>query len=283
MSGKKQKTPPTNAEKNHSNKKRKLAVREEVFKLSEPHPNYNEKITKILKELGKTEKNLGNIHKYHAYQTAVSSISAYHKPLESGVEAEKALDGVGKKISCKIQEILDTGKLKKLEKYQTDERVVAVNLFCKIIGVGPKIAIKWVDEGARTLEEIATKKLNHQQQLGVKYFNDIDLRIPRDEMDQHLEIVKKSIKEIDNKIVAKCCGSYRRGLPESGDIDILLTHPSFDEESKQTKQTFNIIDKIVTKLEKQNYILDHISNGPFQYMGFCRLVGLLFFLTRFKY
>lgn len=67
-------------------------------------------------ELANYEKNINrNIHKYNAYRKAASVIASHPTRLTSGEEARK-LDGVGQKISDKINEFLTTGKLKKLEK-----------------------------------------------------------------------------------------------------------------------------------------------------------------------
>ena len=61
------------------------------------------------------EKNVSkNIHKHNAYRKAANSIAAYGKRISSGAEARK-LDGVGKKISDKIDEFISTGKLRKLD------------------------------------------------------------------------------------------------------------------------------------------------------------------------
>lgn len=39
--------------------------------------------------------------------------------------------------------------------------------------------------------------------------------------------IKKTIEEVDNRAIATVCGSYRRGAKDSGDIDILMTHPDY--------------------------------------------------------
>lgn len=83
-----------------------------MLTLTEPHPNYNADITKILEEMGEVEKNTGFPHKAKAYQTAVASIASYPKRIPSGAEAKK-LNGVGEKIAKKIQEIFRHRKIKK--------------------------------------------------------------------------------------------------------------------------------------------------------------------------
>jgi len=66
-------------------------------------------------ELADYEKNVSrNIHKYNAYRKAASSLAKHGTRITSGDEARK-LDGIGDKISKKIDEFLDTGKLRKLD------------------------------------------------------------------------------------------------------------------------------------------------------------------------
>ena len=125
--------------------------------------NLNKDITDILTEVGWFEKVQGQIHKYNAYSKAVREIAAYPKRIESvcinpiqsnplrmtdsiryitsfthskGAEAA-LLDGVGKKLSKKIDEILRTGSLCKLEKLKADEQLSAMRLISRVSGVGP--------------------------------------------------------------------------------------------------------------------------------------------------
>lgn len=66
-------------------------------------------------ELAEYEKNVSrNIHKYNAYRKAASAIAAHPDKITSGEQAKK-LKGVGEKIAKKIDEILSTGKLQKLD------------------------------------------------------------------------------------------------------------------------------------------------------------------------
>jgi len=61
------------------------------------------------------EKNVArNIYKSNAYRKAASALAKHGKRIKSGEEAQK-LDGIGDKISKKINEFLETGKLKKLD------------------------------------------------------------------------------------------------------------------------------------------------------------------------
>jgi DNA polymerase beta len=255
-------------------KKQKTSNKSEVLELQPSlHENFNEDITKILLELGNIEKNKGELYRYKAYVTAANSLKAHPHKITSGKEAKK-LPGIGAKIAKKIDEILETGVLAKLEKENNDEHIKALNLLSRITGVGPALAKKLVfEEGVRTLEDLKEKKikLTHHQQIGLKYFDDFEKRVPREEIKKLKDIVIEVAKEVDENIVAKCCGSYRRKLPSSGDVDVLLTHPDYTYEHKQKGKAIPIIDKIIKKLKQRKFLIDDLSQGPSKYMGVCRL------------
>lgn len=69
----------------------------------------------LFAELADYEKNVNrNIYKHNAYRKAASVLAAHPLRISSGKEAQ-ALNGVGDKIAKKIDEFLQTGKLRKLE------------------------------------------------------------------------------------------------------------------------------------------------------------------------
>ena len=102
---------------------------------------------------------------------------------------------------------------------------------------------------------------------GLKHYSDFELRIPRQEVEEIETIVIKTMKKMDNQILGKACGSYRRGAATSGDVDVLITHPNYTTTSKDDK----MIDNIVNKLTSTGLLTDHISKGKTKYMGVCKL------------
>lgn len=79
------------------------------------------------------------------------------------------MEGVGVKIAAKIDEILATGQLEKLENAKNDPKQVALNLFNRIHGIGPVTARKFIDDGVMTIEQLKAKiadntyTLTHEQ------------------------------------------------------------------------------------------------------------------------
>ncbi|CAG9770196.1 unnamed protein product [Ceutorhynchus assimilis] len=238
---------------------------------SESNPNHD--FCEFLTELAEYEKNINrNIHKYNAYRKAAATLAAHPTRVKSGAEAKK-LPGVGDKISKKIDEFLQTGKLQKLEKIHNDDTSQAINLLARVTGIGPAKAQKLVQEGITTLEDLRKHqdKLTHHQIIGLKYFDDFEKKIPRKEIENIEKIIRQEIKDLDSKYEVTICGSYRRGKKESGDIDTLVTHPDYTSQEIKKGNKDLILKHIVEKLENCGLVTETLSLGDTKFMGACRL------------
>lgn len=78
--------------------------------------------------------------------------------------------------------------------------------------------------------------------------------------------MKDAITELDSQYIITICGSYRRGKEESGDIDVLLTHPTYTSKEKESKKKISLLKDVVECLEKKKLITDTISLGPTKFM-----------------
>jgi len=184
------------------------------------HANQNEQLTSLLAEMGRIERSKGQMHRARAYERAVRSLRNHSTTITSGTEAQK-LEGIGKKIGLKIDEILSTGKLGKLETLNADPKNKALHLIQQISGFGPVAAQRLVEEhGVTSLEDLEKLKqtFTHHQRIGLKYFHDFNQRIPRSEMIKLGSIVEKTLEEVDNELMGTTCGSFRRGAEFSGDV-----------------------------------------------------------------
>ncbi|CAH2245855.1 jg8528 [Pararge aegeria aegeria] len=232
--------------------------------------NPNANFCDFLMELADFEKNVSrNIHKYNAYRKAASVLAGHTKKIESGEEAKK-LNGIGDKISKKIDEFLQTGKLRKLENIHQDENAQAISLLTRVSGIGPVKAADLLRSGIKTLDDLRKNqsKLNHHQLIGLKYFEEFEKKIPRAEIQEIECLLKAALKDLDPDFKITICGSYRRGKTESGDIDALVTHPSLKFEEKK-KQSEKLLKTVVEALN--DLITDVISMGDTKFMGVCRL------------
>ena len=136
------------------------------------------------------------------------------------VNVLKGRPGIGKTILAKFNEFAATGKLKVLEKAEGDP----VYLFPKIYGIGPKKAKQLVAEGITSIADLRKRQdevLNPTQIAGLKYFEDIQKRIPRAEINEYKDVLEDVFSKLKHKgSNFEIVGSYRRGAANSGDIDI---------------------------------------------------------------
>ncbi|KAJ9588358.1 hypothetical protein L9F63_018284 [Diploptera punctata] len=236
---------------------------------SENNTNYD--FCEFLIELANYERNVNrNIYKYNAYRNAANTLAAYPTRIKSGEEAQK-LKGIGAKIAKKIDEFLQTGKLQKLEKIREDDDSTAINLLTRVSGIGPAKAKELVDANIKSIEDLKKNKgkLNHHQLIGLKYFEDFEKKIPREEIKRIEDFIKTEIDELDSEYKITVCGSYRRGKAESGDIDVLITHPSYNSKDGSKKKS-HLLKNVVEVLKSKKLITETISLGDVKFMKTCK-------------
>lgn len=231
--------------------------------------NFNKHITDKLEVLAKAYTHQGDKWRALSYSKAVNTLKSYHKPVTSFQEACQ-IPGIGKRMADKIDEIMESGHLRKLD--HIGEAVPVLELFTNIWGAGAKTAQLWYQQGFRTLEDIRTKAhLSAAQKIGLKHYDDFLDRMPRDEAAAIERVVKDAVQAIDPHLVAMACGSYRRRKATCGDVDVLISHP----DGKSHKGVFS---KVLQTLHDSGFLTDdlvsHEENGEQKkYLGVCRLPG----------
>lgn len=207
---------------------------------------WNEDFIKILGELADIMQRQGEPFKARAYQKAQETVMTYDGDI-SNLAQIIDLPGIGKTISSKLDEYMKTGTLRILEREHTNP----VNLLTKVYGIGPKKADELVKAGMATIADLRAhpELLNEVQRTGLNYFEAIETRIPRREIDQYKEVLSTIFEETTPAgSHMEIVGSYRRGAQNSGDIDIIITNK---EDNKSTMKTFMdrlIRDKIVIEV-----------------------------------
>ncbi|NXI56583.1 DPOLL polymerase, partial [Chloroceryle aenea] len=185
--------------------------------------NHNQRITEKLEVLAKAYSVQGDKWRSLGYTKAINALKSYHKPVTSYQEACK-IPGIGKRMAEKILEILESGHLRKLD--HISESVPVLELFSNIWGAGVKTAQMWYQQGFRTLDDIRTKAaLTSQQAVGLKHYRDFLERMPREEAAEIEQTVRQAALALKPGLMCVACGSYRRGKPTCGDVDVLVTHP----------------------------------------------------------
>ena len=127
-----------------------------------------------------------------------------------------------------------------------------------------------VDLGFSSIESLIQapnldELLNAKQLIGLKYYDDILERIPREEIDRHDQYLKTILKKIDPTAELTIAGSYRRRCKDSGDIDVLL------------KGTPQLYKKFIQVLEEQGYLYETLAKGTKKYNGMCKMNDCLTF------
>ena len=264
----KNKTTKKEPKKKHSKTLKKLNSKSpKVSKLKTSAPKmkrWNETFIGLLAELEALMYLKGEGFRAVAYARAQEAVMLIQEDITS-LDQLKGIRGIGKTILSKFKEFMETGKLRTLEKAKGNP----LYLFAKIHGIGPKKAREVVEKHKiTTLEELEVKKddvLNDIQKKGLKYFYDIQRRIPREEIKIFEKFIRKEFKKLkasdaDFEIV----GSYRRGAPTSGDIDIIVTQKNNNKE---------IFTKFIDALIKKGIIKDVLSKGKIKSMVIAKLPG----------
>lgn len=214
----------------------------------------------VLRRLAPTEE--AGIFKARQYAAAIKTLQEL-TTIRSIADLPLATkgDGLGVQIRKKIQYILEFGALEITPEART--KADALDVFRGIYGVGPKKAEDLIAEGHRTISDIRAalvanpKLLNRSQLIGLRYYDDLQERIPRAEMDIHAEILMEAKPAALAGVIV---GSYRRGTATSGDIDMLLTCPSGSSASASTT-TGIWLKKMVAALKTKGYLKEVLAQG----------------------
>jgi DNA polymerase/3'-5' exonuclease PolX len=221
-----------------------------------------------LRKLAATES--AGAFKVRSYVAAIKAIQALPGPVTSIMDLPPPAkgDGLSAKMREKIEQILTTGSLSISP--ETRARATALHAFQQIYGVGPKKAADLVTAGYTTVAALRTaatanpKLLNRNQHTGLRYYEQLLERIPRTEMDAHAALLMGHKPAALEGIIV---GSYRRGRPDSGDIDMLLRVPAETDDAAAALRAY------VTSLQAAGYIREVLAHGDHKCMAIAALPG----------
>ena len=219
---------------------------------------WNEDFLKVLEELADIMQRQGEPFKARAYQNAQETIMTYEKDIHT-LDQIKDLPGIGKTIASKLEEYIQTGTLRILER----ERANPVNLLTKVYGIGPKKADELVKADIKTIADLRAhpEQLNDVQKIGLQYFEAIETRIPRQEIDAYKKILTplfQATTPAGSRL--EIVGSYRRGAQNSGDIDIITTGADA-----------NVMKKFMDRLIAEKIVIEILSRGKTKSLTIARL------------
>ena len=210
----------------------------------------NEELVNLMEKLAILMSKRGDQIRARVYKRAEETILAYPEPIIR-VSQLKGLAGIGPTIMEKLTEYQKTGTLELLEREKDKPEYMLSNIY----GIGPIKAKELVEKyGIKTIEELRERQeevLNAVQKIGLKYYEDIEQRIPRSEIDEYNNIFSSifdTVKEDDSAY--EIVGSYRRKLANSGDIDVIIT-----------SQNPIVFEKFIDILIENRIITNVLSRG----------------------
>lgn len=168
-----------------------------------------------------------DLWKAKSYAKAIASIREIKVPILSGAQAQK-LPNIGKGIAGVIDEVLRHGRLKTQEERMENaiERQNVTEQFLRIWGFTPKIANELYNFGNRSVKDLLEKSkegkltLDDTQILGLKYYEDFLLPVPREDVEKIVTNLKKELGS--SALDVQAVGQYRRKVPEISEIDIAV-------------------------------------------------------------
>ena len=198
----------------------------------------NKEIANVFNQLaGIMELHKENPYKIRSYQNAYIQLRKVQQPLEDLSEEEIGqIKGIGKTISSKIRELLDTGVLSAYKKYQ-DITPVGVQEMLKIKGFGPKkIRVIWKDLGAESIGELLYacnenrlielkgfgQKTQEDLKQKLKYFQQSKNKFHYATVDEEATQLEQDLTKKFPDIKINLVGAIRRKVPIVDKIELLI-------------------------------------------------------------
>jgi DNA polymerase (family 10) len=218
-----------------------------------------------------------NVFKIRSYSNAYLSLRKIEQDLsEMPIEDISAIKGVGKNISDKIQELLQTGTLATYQKY-VDKTPEGIIKMLDIKGFGPKkIKVVWKELGIENVGELLyacnENRLVELKGFGLKtqatlikqleYFIDSQGKFLFDYLEGEANELEGLIKSIFPNQKSTLAGLTKRMMPEVTGIEILSTIEDTDLIEKIEGLQ---LDEDETMLQYKGYpvFLHHVSKEKF--------------------
>ena len=184
-----------------------------------------------------------NPFKIRSYQKAYALLRKLGTPLtEMSVEEIQSLEGVGSAISAKIQELIESGKMKTLERYKA-EVPAGIQKLVVIKGLGPKkIKTAWKELGVESAAELLYA-CNENRLIELKGFGAKTQEEVRKQLLFHLKhqdnFLFAAVKDIAEELLRQLriafmetriefAGDFRRKMPVLGSVEILMEKNGVD-------------------------------------------------------
>lgn len=222
--------------------------------------------------------------KVKAYETVLNQIEEMG-PIYS-MEDLLTVKGIGKKIKAKLEEIFSTGQLESANIAIQENPIVLYDELLSIHGIGAVKARELIEKehvvSIADLQEKVKKNpdiLTKASRIGLEHYYDFQKRIPREEMEIHDEILQDNLPK---NLICEIVGSYRRGLSNSGDVDVLVTSKNYNPDSERnelselrvnefTPKEISEFHNYIARLKEFGYITNILSLGKNKCLAVCKV------------
>lgn len=232
----------------------------------------NEYIANQLEKEAKLKGKGGKDYSVVALKTSASIIRNLDFQITS-ISQLKGIKGIGEGTKRRVDEILKLGALQGLEqkaeerkeKMTEDEKIIEELKTILFIGdAKAKQLLKAGVKGIEDLRERIKKKdkridLTDNQLVSLKYYNDMNQKIPYADVSRAGKCIIQLIKDTDSDNVAYVVGSHRRGKPFSSDVDILMSNT-------QGRNTLKEVVDFLTD-DDVKFIVHTFSFGKVKFQG----------------
>jgi len=226
-----------------------------------------------LAELTMLEEGDPQSFRVRAYESAAQAIAAQATDLGKLTAKElQRIQGIGKSTADKIRELIDSGRVEKLERLRQKHPPGIVALL-RIQGLGPKAVTKLRAElGVQSIDDLRKALGDHKLQalkgFGTKSEEKIARSLARLDEQGSLERTPISVAlPLANRIVARMlevpgvshasyAGSLRRFAETIGDIDVVVAG-SAPEAVIQALVTMNFIDRVLVQGAAKTSVVTH--------------------------
>lgn len=234
----------------------------------------NAKIGALLAEMAQIyDDALRDVYRAKQYAAAASALRSLNFEIDSveQCDAVPMLKKPDSKIRKYVGEILNTGKLRALEELRSRPDVKSCVELSGIHGVGPVTARNLFNQGFKSIADlrkrVAPDTLTSTQQIGLKYYEEFQERIPREEVAYIATAVREAANTfMDDEVRCYCVGSFRRGKATSGDIDVLVECKDYSLANKLLMHILNDLHA-GSQSPRSGILTDDLQVAETQYMG----------------
>jgi DNA polymerase beta len=233
-----------------------------------PGSDKKQQILEILNTLRQKATAEGEKYRANAFSKAIKAIEKL--PAVHSVADITDVPGIGSGVKDRVAEIFEVGHLQEAEVAKEEHSLEAYNILQEVQGIGPVKARDLITKhGIKTIEALRSaaaanpELLTHAQTVGLLYNEDLKKRIPRAEMKKHEAYVRRHLPKDFEMVVV---GSYRRGLPTSGDFDVMITSPHLSELVAASH-----FQQFIDLLVDEGYLRGEFARGEHKFMGVCKL------------